>query len=623
MIKKALSLIFICVLFGRITVAGIQDSTALDNWNQRLSELLQELPLNGDSVVLVAHDHIDKCPGSLLQKEGYAHLLKAEYAYYQQEFNESLADYQASLKAFVAAKDSSKLAVLFNNIGLIHYLQANYSSALQAYNKSLELELLSDNKIGIAQSYQNLGMIYGKWERYDQVFEYYNHALHVYEELNDSLQVADIHNNMAVIAVRMGNYEQGFSHYKEAFEAYKAIGDEGKLATVAYNLGRLFFQDKQTSRANEYFASALEIFERLDDKVGLVHTYNMMGEMYLKSGAVNKAIKCYNIAEKYNEAIGLNQVRFNNLQELYLAYKSLGEYKKANEMLERSYALKDSIFDEEQYEKLLELEQKYHSEKNQKELVMLRAEQERDRMYLLVLSMLAILLLVLAIIVVYLQKLKARQRRLSMEHKVMRTQMNPHFIFNSLSALQCIIMENNREDAVDFVADFSGLMRHVLQYAQEEQITLRKEKEILDYYMRLQNRRFDNRINYSIDFDEQIDLERVLVPPMLTQPFLENAIEHGQLTHSDSYIHVDLRRKDNCLEFSIEDNGIGIDRAMAANKGKHKAHKSMALEVTRERLRLLNKCSGVDAVNLVLEDLSKYGRRGTRVVFYVPYTRLN
>ncbi|TRX62366.1 tetratricopeptide repeat protein [Carboxylicivirga sp. M1479] len=594
-----------------------------DDWLEQMAHFNIVVSSNPDSIFQLALECIDTCPLTEMEKQAYSNSFFAEYYYYKQDLAQSMASYRIALKSFLAVKDSTKLASIYNNIGLLHYLKADFDSALVAYDHSLKLELRADNKEGIAQSYQNLGIIYGKWERYELVHEYYNNALRLYEELGNQSAIADVNNNLAVIAVRMGKSNLAFDYYKQAYSAFNALGEEGKMASVAANLGRLFFQDKQMARSFEYFTKSLKIFHDLDDKVGLVHTYSMMGEMYLANEDMDKALMAYDKANLYNQSIGLREVQLGNLGELYKAYKNLGEFEQANNILESRVALEDSIYDSQQYEKLLDLEKKYNAEKSQKELVVLQAKEERNRLYMWGLSALFLLMTIIAMIWVYVLKIKDKQRQLIMEQKVLRTQMNPHFIFNTLSALQCIILENNKEDAVDFVADFSGLMRLILEYAKEEQITLEAEKEILDKYMSIQNRRFDNSINYSIEFDENIELNSVLVPPMLTQPFIENAIEHGQLTKPDSYIHVHLAKREECLEFSIEDNGIGIHNSLEQRKEDGSTHKSMAVQLTRDRLKLLNSKEQNIPVTLKIEDMSKYGKQGTRVVFNVPFETLN
>ena len=619
--------ILLTLLMFTVFISSYSEEIKIDDkhceWTSQMNSLLKEVSENVDSMELVGLAHIDDCPLGKAYQSAYQNLLMAEVYYYNHFFDKSLNAYKSSLSKFLSVNDTTKLAMLHNNIGLLHFHRANYDSALIAYNASLEIERKQNNKEGIAQSYQNMGIIYGKWKRYKQVFEYYNSALELYTELQDNSAIADVTNNMAVNAVRLNDYDLAFKYYKKAFEAYEKIGNKSRVATVASNLGRLFFQNGQEDRAEEYYYIAIDIFRQKNDKVGLVSTYGMLGEMYLAGGDMDKALKMFKLSNKYNEKIGLRAVQQQNLVDLYQTYKKLKEFELANEVLEKAYALKDSIYTNEQFEKLLELEKKYHIEKSQKELIMMKAREDRNRMYLWGVSIFFLLSTLIVLIWVYVLKIKERQRRLSMEHKVLRTQMNPHFIFNSLSALQCIILENNKEEAMDFVADFSVLMRLVLQYAKEEQITLKKEKEILENYMSLQNRRFDNKISYKIDFDEDISLERVMVPPMLTQPFLENAIEHGQLSKDGGCIHVKMRRFDDILKFSIEDNGIGIKSSLQEEKSKIKKHKSIALGLTKERLRLLNDSEKQSPVRLKVEDLSDYGQQGTRVLFEVPYKELN
>ncbi len=624
--REVRSVVYFILLFNAIVNSYSQErkeNAVESEWVAQFNSLLAELPRNTDSVRCIGDSLLKRCPFVADYKSAYSNFYMAEIYYYEQDFDNSLEAYQKSLRLFLDQNDSSKVGILHNNIGLLYYFKANFDSALVEINTSLEYELNKGNKEGIAKAYQNLGIIYCSWERYDLTLEYYNNALQLYKELQDNSAIADVTNNMAIVAVEMNDLDLAFKYYKNAFDAFQEIGNENGKASVASNLGQLFFQSGQKSRAKDYFNIALEIFLRLDNKMGLVHTYSLMGEMYLLNDELDNALVYYQLANDNNEETGLRNVQLSNLEGLYTTYKKLKKYELANNTLEKFVALKDSIYNHKQVEKLLELEKKYNAEKSEKELILLRSNEERNRLYLWTMSIFFIFSTFIVLIWIYVLKIKEKQRRLSLEHKVLRTQMNPHFIFNSLSALQCIILDNNKEEAMDFVTDFSVLMRLVLQYAKEEQITLKKEKEILENYMSLQNRRFDNKLSYKIAFDESIQIERVIVPPMLTQPFLENAIEHGQLTGENSYIHVKMKKVHDKLEFSIEDNGIGIKNSLLEEKSKTKKHKSIALKLTQERLRLLNDKKKHQSVRFKVEDLSDYGLKGTRVVFEVPYKELN
>ena len=170
--------IFVISLLFFIVVINVTGQTSEisqeEKWTQRMNELNALVPENIDIIRELAMEHLEDCPFEEIKKDAYYHSFMAEVYYYQQELSQSLNSYKAALANFQRGDDSTYLAVLYNNIGLIHYLKANFDSALVAYNHSLELEKRDGNKEGIAMSYQNLGIIYGKWERYDLVYEYYN-----------------------------------------------------------------------------------------------------------------------------------------------------------------------------------------------------------------------------------------------------------------------------------------------------------------------------------------------------------------------------------------------------------------------------------------------------------------
>jgi sensor histidine kinase YesM len=141
--------------------------------------------------------------------------------------------------------------------------------------------------------------------------------------------------------------------------------------------------------------------------------------------------------------------------------------------------------------------------------------------------------------------------------------------------------------------------------------------EILQKYLETQKLRFEDRFEYTIDCGEELHDDSALIPPMITQPFIENAIEHGQLhTIDGGFIHVSFKKKGNMLEINIEDNGIG--RKGAEQNKKSKAHKSMAMNITRERIENLNKKYRTEG-SLVVEDYNKALKTGTKVLISLPY----
>ena len=221
------------------------------------------------------------------------------------------------------------------------------------------------------------------------------------------------------------------------------------------------------------------------------------------------------------------------------------------------------------------------------------------------------------------QRNKARIHRamLEAEQKALRTQMNPHFIFNSLNSIQYFILDKDEESADLYLADFSSLMRKILENSKQNFITLQNELETIQLYLSLENLRFEEKFNYSIDLGDEIDPEAIRIPPMLLQPYLENAIWHGLMQkEGKGKIDVQFRIKDKkYLSIRLEDDGVG--RAKAAQlSSRRKGHRSTGMKNIEERITLINKIYKTD-LSIRITDLFNEDQTpaGTRVELLIPY----
>jgi len=582
-------------------------------------ELAAEEP---DSVYGIAKEILSRSESGNHAHLGTGYLGLAEAYYYLHSYDSARIAYTNAIASYGAIGDTLRMASCYNVIGLIDSDKAEYKTALDAYESALNLYKKIGDKDGIATCFQNIGVIYAEWGFEPKANDYYERSLKLFRELNDSLSVANLTNNIGNFHKRTGTYEQALKYYKESYLTFKRLGDLYGLASVTTNLGSLFVLQEQWDRCLEYYFEAIELYRKVGNDLGISYVYTSIGVAFFNQEKVEKSLGYFLKAERVADSLGYKELKKENLNNIYEVYKTLGDFEKANAYLIDFYALKDSIYSEENFNKLVELEKKYQIEKSQKEVLALKARDEKRELILWALFVIFVMAAVIGFVIFKIQRIKERQHRLILEQKILLTQMNPHFMFNSLSALQCLIMDEKPDEAVDFVAEFAGLMRLVLQYSKEEVISLKKEEEILNYYISLQNRRFSHKIEYRIEMDPSLQLDKVLVPPMLAQPFVENAIEHGELSEQEeSQIKVSFSRKNDNLEFMIEDNGIGLKNARAKNR--RSTHKSMAMDITRERIKLLYQNSSAKALDLLVEDLSEYGSNGTRVKFHIPYQELN
>ncbi len=558
-----------------------------------------------------------------------AYIIKGEANYYQQNYDSALQMYMDAAPLLKELNDSVKIAGNYSNLGLIYLLKANYKTALSYYDKSYHLESLLNDSIGMAKSLQNMGLIAGNWQRYELQQSYYQQSLKIYEKLKEIRSIADISLNLGVSLITQEKYKDGLQYYKDALKAYEQLQDSSRIASVYTNIGYYHVRTMDFDKANLYLNKAIFIFKKLKDKTGLLNTYAALGDVCAKQGNKQKAIELYTQCEKINASIGLTEIRINNLFSLYEAYKEIGNFEKALYTFETYKTLSDSIYSNENLNKILDLENKYLKQKNQNQITRLKS---RNRLYTIIFLAISFILIFGGVFFFFFNRdkgMKEKQRLLALEQNVLRTQMNPHFIFNSLSVVQCYILENKTMESVDFLADFAGLMRMVLHYSKEQFITLSQEKEVLDYYIDLQIKRFGDNVKYEIEIDENIDRSKTMIPPMLAQPFIENSFEHGELCKmKDGKITVKFEKKGTNLSYRIEDNGIGI---LSKKKEVHrknpttnnKKHKSLAIKITKERLLLINKNHLGQKINLTVQDKSKFNQTGTLVEFTIPLREMN
>ncbi len=232
-----------------------------------------------------------------------------------------------------------------------------------------------------------------------------------------------------------------------------------------------------------------------------------------------------------------------NLQTAYellsIAYERLNNPDAALENYKKYTGIKDSLFNTEKYRSIREIEAKYELEKKEQQVALLTEKNQvqlltlsrRNRMIITAFGAI-LLLLIIGYILIRINRLKSRHQAIELEQKLLRSQMNPHFIFNSLMAIQSYIYKNDPVQAGDYLAKFADLVRITLENSRVEFVLLENELKMLQIYLELQSLRFNNKFEHQITVGKNIDPQVIRVPPMLAQPFIENAIEHG-LRHKD------------------------------------------------------------------------------------------
>ncbi|MEZ4799785.1 MAG: histidine kinase [Flavobacteriales bacterium] len=201
-----------------------------------------------------------------------------------------------------------------------------------------------------------------------------------------------------------------------------------------------------------------------------------------------------------------------------------------------------------------------------------------------------------------------------------KSQMNPHFFYNALNTIQAYIFTNDKQKATMYLSKFSKLTRLILEMSEKESIRLKEEIEALTLYLELESSRFQEGFTYRFEVDATLDTNLVHVPSMLIQPYVENAIKHG-LHHlnGDKELEIRIYSKENLLEVTIDDNGIGRKRSDELNRINKEKHASFSTQANQKRLDVLNRNTTNKISVTYIDKVDDFGNAlGTKVILYIP-----
>ena len=199
--------------------------------------------------------------------------------------------------------------------------------------------------------------------------------------------------------------------------------------------------------------------------------------------------------------------------------------------------------------------------------------------------------------------------------KALKAQMNPHFIYNAMNSIQALVLGKKTEEASLYISKFGRLLRQVLDNSEKTLITLENELQALELYIQLEKLRLNVDLQYRIDLDEEVHADEEQVPPLIIQPFVENALWHG-LSNKEGEKRIGIRViiRHHWLQAVIEDNGIGRIKAGELKRQKHQVAKSKGIDITEKRLTEFNKAPGIHPVEII--DLYDHFNQaaGTKVI---------
>jgi tetratricopeptide (TPR) repeat protein len=575
------------------------------------------------SIVISRKNQFDKIMADAFNVKGILYIDMGQY-------QDAILYFDSTAMLFKKNGNKVGMATVFGNLGGLYFAMGDYSKSMENHLKCLAINDSLNNKLGAAIALEGVASIYFVQKYFEKSILWYSKALIIHREIGDKGGEIPDYINIALSLSELGKYPEAISSFEKAIKISDSLNNKETLAEAYFGLGELYHAKGENDKSLNYLFLSLEIFESVGNIYRSIEVDGYLADIYFDKKEYAKSIT-YDEKFLFNaRAIKAKQYIRDAYKGLYQGYTAMRQYEKACEYQSKYIALNDSILNEEKIKQLTEMQTRFETEKKESENKLLQQENQiqsyklsRGVFMIIGLGILLLIAIGLAILLVRHNKLKSEQRNIQLEQKLLRSQMNPHFIFNSLTAIQSFIYNNDPKEAGRYLSGFAKLIRLILENSREEFISLSKEISTLEHYLELQKLRFEDRFRYSIHIQDGLDTENIAIPPMLAQPFIENSIEHGiKEIEKEGVIEIRFSLKNNNILFAVDDNGPGFEQSLSDKKNKS-THKPMAMIITNERLSIINRNKRAK-VKLLIERLKDplNDCTGTHISFTIPFREI-
>ncbi|KGL62619.1 tetratricopeptide repeat protein [Polaribacter sp. Hel1_85] len=570
---------------------------------------------------------------SYLQGQFYGSNALGRYYRDHSLFNKSISQYKKALNISVKIKDTLSEVKILNSLGSVYRRQDDIRNALNYHQQALDKAIRIKNpkvsiKKSISISENSIGNIYIALKQYKLALNEFSKSIVMQKELGHKLGLAINHQNIGNAHEELGDLDKALQNYHKSLSYNNQINSKIGSIICGYSIANVLIKQKKYEQAFVTVDTVLQIAIKEKDKYYLSNTYNTLGLAQLNLNkldeAKNSLTTALNIATDFN--VHTIVVRAN--ENLALLYDKKKNYKKAYSFYKKAKEEDAKTFNERNLLYVSELISKYdkeHSENlikdlaKKNEIAQLQITRNRN-LWIMALSIFALI----AVVVFSIDKqkgLKNEKRILSLKQDALRSQMNPHFMFNALNSIKLYIIENDQKKATSYLNKFSKLMRKILEASSIQETTLAEEIETMNLYMSIENIRFSNEIDFTINADPSLNLETIKIPPLVLQPFLENSLWHGLSSKKeDKKMTIQISKlSSDYIQIDISDNGIGRKASAKIKAEKSINRKSVGINLTNERLTNFSKNLRND-YSIIYKDLVDENNNalGTKIIIKLP-----
>jgi tetratricopeptide (TPR) repeat protein len=423
-----------------------------------------------------------------------------------------------------------------------------------------------------------------------------------------------------------GDRTQALEYYSDAVNYFEQLSDHKGMSRSYLGMGSVY-------SLNAEYRKAIRVLEEAEELAGMVADSNLLGSVYLLSADVYQQMgKDDKALPLYTRACSI--ARNNNFKEMHIAalnglsvlenkrgdYLSSLVYYKESKSLSDSLGVSEPVFLQKAPVVKKENADQSHLLTLEKEYLAQKYKIARHRIYVYASIGIILLILGMASVLFYIWQMQHRKITARLTLQNLRQQMNPHFLFNVMNSVYLHLLNDNRDESMEYLSRLTKVLRKTLENSRLDMNLLSEEISLLELYLGLEQKRL-HRIKWNVEVDPNIDIRRITIPSMLIQPYVENSVIHG-ISHleGDGEIRISFRMNGGTIHCEIEDNGIGRNKSLEINKLDRKDHHSLGTGITTARLNLLNMLYK-KPVKVVYSDLHDQMNQliGTRVLLDIPF----
>ncbi len=530
-------------------------------------------------------------------------------------------------------------SVVLSNLGWLAEKRGDSVGSLKRFHESLTLSEQAKDSAGVAITLYSLGIAYRKIKDYPQSAEHLKRSMALEQALGRPGKVANCVMGLANTLKEQGDTTSARTAYTAAITAYRKIQDHNGWGLAEENLGDLDMpRDPRSALA--HYSSALAHYDTVHSAIDKAYVLQRIGSAHVALGELKTGEARLLEGLALSTGAGEPQLTLDYEQALGRLYAKMGDGDAAIAHFERHAFLKDSLLGADTQRELARLRTEFDTERKEKDNAILRAENTAQaalirsaqvKFYASIALAALVFMAALLLLRNFLQKrkhasaLEGLNKQLAssnaeiteinglLEMKLLRSQMNPHFIYNCLNSAARMTQAGQNVEALGYLQGFARLLRMVLDHSVNDRVSILEEVDFLRQYLKLEAHRLEG-LHFEVEADRELLDDETEIPALLVQPFVENAVWHGLAEkQGDKSISVRFTTNGDGFRCVIEDNGVGRGHGSSAPV-KEPGHRSLGMQLTSERLRLLS-WRMTERGGIVVEDLKDEDDRpqGTRV----------